>query len=283
MKRIQLAARRKTVGLSQEALAEQLGVDVSTICRWEYGERRPQPWQRPNLATALKVTLEDLDVLLLSGDAHDELPDQAQHLGYTSYALASNQIGNASLETLIRGAGYVSLQHFAKAVNDRAHNLRRLCTSYDHLTIKRWLAGSHISKPDVIAEVRSDAWGIPIPVEVIWPELRNGTSPTPAQLQPWVAGRTLEALGIFVRTDMLTRRETLTQAVKAISGPPLIAPIASWLNAPPGQLEPRDHGSQHIGANDVEAIERSTRYFAATDAEMGWADDSKIDPLNQAS
>lgn len=269
MKRIQLMARRKTVGLSQEALAEQLGVDVSTVRRWEYGERHPQPWQRPNLATALRVTLEDLDVLLSSGDVHDELPTKAQHLGYTSYALTSGQAGNPTLDALIRGAGYASLQQFAKAVNDRAHNRRRLCTSFDHLTIKRWLAGSHISNPDVVAEVLSDAWGIPIPVEAIWPELRSGTPPTPAQLQPWVAGRTLEALGIFVRTDMLTRRETLTQAVKAISGPALIAPIAGWLNAPPGALEPREHGTQRIGASDVDAIERSTRYFAATDAEMG--------------
>ena len=67
MKRVQLSARRKVVGLSQEALAEQLGVDVSTVRRWEYGEREPQPWHRPNLATALKVTLEELDRLLAEG------------------------------------------------------------------------------------------------------------------------------------------------------------------------------------------------------------------------
>jgi hypothetical protein len=68
---------------------------------------------------------------------------------------------------------------------------------------------------------------------------------------------------------MLTRRDTLTQAVKAISGPALIAPIASWLSVSPGRLEPREHGTQRIGATDVEAIERSTRYFAATDADIG--------------
>ncbi|HZM77270.1 MAG TPA: helix-turn-helix transcriptional regulator [Candidatus Limnocylindrales bacterium] len=269
MKRILLAARRKIVGLSQEALAEQLGIDVSTVRRWEYGERQPQPWQRPNLATALKVTLEQLDVLLAANDAHGEPSDDAQHYGYTSNSLAANHIGNPALDALIRGAGYASLQQFAKAVNDRAHNRRKLCTGFDHLTVQRWLAGSAISNPDVVAEVLSEAWGVPIPVEVIWPELRNGKPLAAAQLQPWVAGRTLEALGIFIRTDMLTRRETLTQAVKAISGPALIAPIANWLSVSPGRLEPRDHGTQRIGATEVEAIERSTRYFAATDAEIG--------------
>jgi transcriptional regulator with XRE-family HTH domain len=269
MKRILLAARRKIVGLSQEALAEQLGIDVSTVRRWEYGERQPQPWQRPNLATALKVTLEQLDMLLTANDAHGEPPDDVQHYGYTPNSLAANHIGNPALDALIRGAGYASLPQFAKAVNDRAHNRRKLCTRFDHLTVQRWLAGSAISNPDVVAEVLSDAWGIPIPVEVIWPELRNGKPLAAAQLQPWVAGRTLEALGIFIRTDMLTRRETLTQAVKAISGPALIAPIASWLSVSPGRLEPREHGTQRIGVAEVEAIERSTRYFAATDAEIG--------------
>src|ERR1044072_8199271 len=64
MKRTGLVRRRKTVGLSQEALAEQLGVDVSTVRRWEYGERLPLPWHRPNLAAVLKVSLEELAVLL---------------------------------------------------------------------------------------------------------------------------------------------------------------------------------------------------------------------------
>jgi len=67
----------------------------------------------------------------------------------------------------------------------------------------------------------------------------------------------------------LTRFETLAQAVRAVSGPALLASISGWLGAPPGRLEPRDHGTQRIGAGDVEAIERSTRYFAATDAEVG--------------
>lgn len=269
MKRIRLAARRKTVGLSQEALAEQLGVDVSTVRRWEYGEREPQPWQRPNLATALKVTLEDLDELLLLGDTHDERA--VADFGHVPHAKAPNQIGNPGLEALIRGAGYTSLKQFAKAVNDRAHNRRRLCTTFDQLTIKRWLAGSHISNPDVVAEVLSDAWGIPIPVEVVWPELRNGRPPAPTQLQPWVASRTLEALGIFIRTDMLTRRETLTEAVKVVSGSALLGPIARWLDVQPGRIESRDHGTQRIGAGDVEAIERSTHYFATTDADIGGA------------
>lgn len=59
-----LQQRRKAAGLSQEALAEQLGVDRSTVVRWESGSTDPQPWVRPQLAEALQVTADQLDDVL---------------------------------------------------------------------------------------------------------------------------------------------------------------------------------------------------------------------------
>ncbi|HWH01722.1 MAG TPA: helix-turn-helix transcriptional regulator [Pilimelia sp.] len=52
MRRRNLAVRRKTVGLSQEQLAEVMGVDRSTVVRWERADTEPQPWLRPRLAAA---------------------------------------------------------------------------------------------------------------------------------------------------------------------------------------------------------------------------------------
>ena len=178
-------------------------------------------------------------------------------------------IANPGLDVLIRGAGYTSLERFAQVVNHRGWEMHGVKTSYDHITVKRWLAGSQSQNPDVVAAVLSDAWGIPIPVEVVWPELRDGKPAVPAHLQPWAADRTLDELGTFVRGDMLTRRETLTGAVKAVSGPVLLAPIARWFGVPPGRLPGKDDGVRRVGNSDVAGIERSTRYFAATDAESG--------------
>lgn len=45
-------------------VAEQVGVDRTTIGTWERGEYTPAPVQRPAYAAALGVTLEELDSLL---------------------------------------------------------------------------------------------------------------------------------------------------------------------------------------------------------------------------
>lgn len=59
-----LAECRLAAGYTQESFAEKLGVDRSTIGRWERGTQSPQPWQRPDLATALNISLDQLDDLL---------------------------------------------------------------------------------------------------------------------------------------------------------------------------------------------------------------------------
>jgi len=69
-----LAARRLAVGHTQEALAELLGVAVSTVGRWERGTQTPQPWQRADLANNLKITLVELDTLLDHTTGHDQAP-----------------------------------------------------------------------------------------------------------------------------------------------------------------------------------------------------------------
>jgi tetratricopeptide (TPR) repeat protein/transcriptional regulator with XRE-family HTH domain len=64
-----LAERRKALGLTQEALANLMGVERSTVVRWERGETTPQPWMRPRLARALQVSADRLGELLGHGAA----------------------------------------------------------------------------------------------------------------------------------------------------------------------------------------------------------------------
>jgi transcriptional regulator with XRE-family HTH domain len=72
--RDRLAARRKAIGLSQEQLAHRLGVERTTVGRWEQGTSTPQPWQRRSLADELGVGLDELaDLLALDSDAASDL------------------------------------------------------------------------------------------------------------------------------------------------------------------------------------------------------------------
>ncbi|MFG1913944.1 helix-turn-helix transcriptional regulator [Micromonospora sp. NPDC048898] len=65
LKRHRLCHRRKAMGLSQERLAGILGVERSAVVRWESAETDPQPWHRSRIADALRVTLEQLDEMLV--------------------------------------------------------------------------------------------------------------------------------------------------------------------------------------------------------------------------
>ena len=77
VKREHLAQRRKAVGLTQEQLAERLGVERTTVVRWECGQTQPQPWLRPKLAAALGVSADRIEELLAVGGAPDGPRGQA--------------------------------------------------------------------------------------------------------------------------------------------------------------------------------------------------------------
>ncbi|WP_083934164.1 helix-turn-helix domain-containing protein [Sciscionella marina] len=64
-KRDRLARQRHAMGMTQEQLAVQLGVERSTVYRWESGEVAPRPNMQPKLARALSVTPAELTNLLV--------------------------------------------------------------------------------------------------------------------------------------------------------------------------------------------------------------------------
>ncbi|GLZ04317.1 hypothetical protein Acsp03_17830 [Actinomadura sp. NBRC 104412] len=59
-----LARRRRTLGFTQESLADALGADRSTVARWERGQCAPQPYHRSKLCELLRVGPDELDGLL---------------------------------------------------------------------------------------------------------------------------------------------------------------------------------------------------------------------------
>ncbi|OLT10929.1 hypothetical protein BJF78_28325 [Pseudonocardia sp. CNS-139] len=77
-RRARLAQARKAAGLTQEELAHRVGVERSTVGRWEAGESEPQPWHRRKLAQHLGVTPNDLDTLITDEPPATAAPDDAE-------------------------------------------------------------------------------------------------------------------------------------------------------------------------------------------------------------
>jgi transcriptional regulator with XRE-family HTH domain len=102
-----LSQRRKAVGLTQEALAQRLGVERSTVVRWEAGDTEPLPSIRPDLARALRVSIDQLvELLTTAGNA-----DTAQALPVSTEVTTPVPLpevqpverpGRAGFENLIR-------------------------------------------------------------------------------------------------------------------------------------------------------------------------------------
>jgi len=51
---------RESMGMTQEALAEQVGVARSTVAMWESGDSLPRAQMLPKLAEILKCSINDL-------------------------------------------------------------------------------------------------------------------------------------------------------------------------------------------------------------------------------
>ncbi len=73
-RRHRLAQQRQAAGHTQESLAERLGVDRTTVVRWENGKATPRPWQNQALARELGCSAAELRTLLDgSSDSEDPL------------------------------------------------------------------------------------------------------------------------------------------------------------------------------------------------------------------
>lgn len=115
-KRQQLAQCRKAAGYSQERLAEVLGVERSTVVRWERGDTTPQPWCRPLLAQVLGISDLMLTRLLL---------DTVESASTPIVEKRSDEEGDAvhrrdflKIVTTFPALSFDELQHLAAAMDD---------------------------------------------------------------------------------------------------------------------------------------------------------------------
>ncbi|WP_327022533.1 helix-turn-helix transcriptional regulator [Micromonospora sp. NBC_01739] len=181
LKRHRLCQRRKALGYSQERLAEALGVERSTVVRWENAETDPQPWHRARIASALGVTLEQLDDMLIDvsmtahrrqameGDTRDPASAAARpellsglRMFLTSYLAAPARPAQSTVEVrrsvgrvhnLYQRASYTSAARLLPDVLSQATELSSRSTGLHRSTAFRLLAAAYIAASKVAAKV----------------------------------------------------------------------------------------------------------------------------------
>jgi DNA-binding XRE family transcriptional regulator len=137
-RRANLARARKAAGYTQEALAEALHIDRSTVIRWEAGKYSPVPYLWPKLATLLGITRERLQQLFTdeevkSGNALAPVPTDRVPTAFTD---------STRLLT--------DLSSWASDVN-RRELLRLLGVASAELTVPPLLAGLSSDDQDRVA------------------------------------------------------------------------------------------------------------------------------------
>ena len=76
MRRTRLIEARKALGKTQAQVADEIGVDRTTVGEWERSDSTPRPGQRAAYADALGVTLSELAAMLSSMPVDaGEIPD----------------------------------------------------------------------------------------------------------------------------------------------------------------------------------------------------------------
>ena len=77
-----IGARRRALGLSQEQLAEKLGVSRQAVSKWETGESLPDTDKLLSLAGALEMTADELLGLTGEGESASAPPSRRERAGW---------------------------------------------------------------------------------------------------------------------------------------------------------------------------------------------------------
>ncbi|MFJ4961991.1 helix-turn-helix transcriptional regulator [Streptomyces sp. NPDC088729] len=136
-RRRRLAERRKACGLNQEGFAEAVGVDRSTVQRWEGGKNGPQPWQRPRIAKVLGVTSAELDALMVpdayappasrSGWIATDLPDDDDEFDALELArrVSASDVGRETLDRLESSFDDLAMKYPVSPPQDLLRRVRK--------------------------------------------------------------------------------------------------------------------------------------------------------------
>ncbi len=156
-----LSQRRKAVGLTQESLAQRLGVERSTVVRWEAGDTEPLPPIRPNLAHVLQVSVDQLAELLTESENADATRAPSADTEVTIPMLLPE------VQSEVR-PGQVELEDLIPQVAETVEALRRALRSAGVVRedLNAMLLASGSSQVPLVAQLLSAELGGPVAIHV---------------------------------------------------------------------------------------------------------------------
>ncbi|MGH3842097.1 MAG: helix-turn-helix domain-containing protein [Pseudonocardiaceae bacterium] len=239
-KRHRLVSARKTAGFSQERLAEMVGVERSTVMRWERGETRPQPWARPKLARALGISDQVLSDLLAEAAEPED----------TAASLYRRDLPKPSV--VFPALGFDELRHLGAAVDDARH-----CLDVEGVP-PEWA-------PAVLCEALSRHLGRTVTLDDLG---RTVQLLSLHAALDWRAD-TLIALTDLGRVDVDMERRRVLAAV-AYSVGALVAPDEPWWTqmAAHGAVRVTD-SARSVGRGDLETVREMASIFSRVDQRHG--------------
>ena len=213
LRRLRLAQRRKALGHSQEDLAALVGVDRSTVIRWERAQTEPQPWLRRKLANHLRVTPEELIQLL---ETVTEVPGRND--GYTL-------LSSVPLDfSLVSGHTVQAMEGFS------AHDLASRRQILERLSI---LSSAALLKP--IQQWAALLPMLPVSESVIGPNALDELTAAVKLFRRWDAS----GVGGLKRKAVVGQLNAVTESVRETSDPATLrtlfqilaelAQLAGWM------------------------------------------------------
>ncbi|HEX3641761.1 MAG TPA: helix-turn-helix transcriptional regulator [Ktedonobacteraceae bacterium] len=155
MKFLSLKAERKERGWSQAEVAEALGVNLSTVRRWERGRAVPYPYYRKKLATLFGKTTEELGLLwdIEENDAEEaveEAPSPTAQSATPDVLIHQSSLVDPTIPQILGGAN--SLQ----GRNSLLIEMKQRLFAGDHLTLTALGGLPGIGKTSLVMALATD-------------------------------------------------------------------------------------------------------------------------------
>jgi transcriptional regulator with XRE-family HTH domain len=172
VKRRSFAQARKAAGYTQESLAERLGVDRTTVARWEAGEYEPQPLQRPRLAAAFGVSLCNFNQLLSDAGTRPTVEESAAAAEASALPDdARTLLNELAVTASVSGVTWEEFMHWLSRREVLKHGVA--ATVLPGLGLKSaasaGTSGYAVAEPSVLAALSGVSWATPVYKAVLNP------------------------------------------------------------------------------------------------------------------